>query len=85
MNARFQIDLNDPEISAHFPGKPILAAYKQVGLIESMLKEQLVGVKDVKFKSQITPPCEVEICIVDNKFEIKVGGEIKTTGKVILR
>lgn len=81
----FKIGTADPEINAHFPNNPILAAYKQIELLESACNKNLVAIKDVKFKSQITPPCEIEIAVNENKFEIKVAGEIKTSGKLILK
>lgn len=83
--AKLNVTLDDPEIAAHFPQKPILAAYKQIALLESLFKEKLVGVRDMKFKSQIVPPCEVIIEIEGNKFEIKVADKIKTSGKLILK
>lgn len=82
---KFQIDIDQPEIAAHFPSQPILAAYKQINFLESIYQDRLIGVADVKFKSQITPPCEIEIILNNNTFEIKVAGQVKTTGKLILK
>lgn len=86
-SSKFNIDLKDPEIAAHFPKRPILAAYKQMNLLNEVIRKngkKLLGLKDVKFKSQITPPCEVEICIADKIFEIKISNQVKTIGKIIL-
>ena len=86
---KFRLEIEDPEIAAHFPNKPIVSAYIQMNWIEFLHfhtnAKPLKGLKDVKFKSQITPPCEVEINLDQSslKFEIIVGKIIKTSGKLI--
>jgi 3-hydroxymyristoyl/3-hydroxydecanoyl-(acyl carrier protein) dehydratase len=83
----FEVDLENPLVAAHFPGKPIIAAYMQMEWVERLCQKaglSVHGVRNVKFLSEIVPPCEVTVAVgkESGAFTIEVAGEVKTKGKV---
>lgn len=91
----FSVQDGDPDIAAHFPQTRIVAGYVQLSWVEYLVEhcvpeQKVVGIADVKFRSQIQPPCEVLVELkIDQAqqgayFRLLVGEEEKTLGQLRL-
>jgi hypothetical protein len=77
---QFSISADAPGIAAHFPGRPIIAAYMQLLWLEAAVEHTFPGrristVQNVKFKSSILPSCEVEIVLRWTDAQLPEAGE----------
>ncbi|HMO17696.1 MAG TPA: hypothetical protein PKA63_05685 [Oligoflexia bacterium] len=87
----FYLEDKLPGISGHFPGYPLAPGYLQLLWVEFLLKKinpyaKISAIKDVKFKGEINPPCEVSVLLKLNidsselEFKIMVLNATKTSG-----
>lgn len=88
------LTLDTPGVREHFPDMPIVAGYMQLAWLHALLdrtawKDSVVGVKKVKFRLPLVPPCSVELRIHPREseltFTIGTATGICTDGVICLR
>ena len=88
-----QLDAGNPCLDGHFPGRPILPAVAQLGLLDAVLRElpqwpgNLTGGTRLKFLRQITPGSSIEVHLVRSsdtavRFTLRCDGQVAARGVV---